>query len=330
MRYEDAGVSESSVKDLLTFVTKIYPEGRGFIGSFSAPIPLKSFMDEFEEPILLLTTDGVGTKILVAKKFGSFDVIGNDCVAMNVNDIAAQGGKPLFFLDYLAFSKLKIKEAREILRGIVDATREADVMLVGGETAQLPDMFKENNFDVAGFAVGIKEKKDYKLEVGDVVLGLPSSGPHANGFSLIRRIVSTGRANWEDRLEDGSLWELVLRPTRIYSMISYKLFKRGIVKAASNITGGGIPGNLCRILTKDIDAIIDRSSWKVPKVFSFLIERGDVPEDEAFRVFNMGIGFIFILGKDHVDEAVSLLKENKEEPIILGTLRRGSGKVRLF
>jgi len=330
MRYEDAGVSESSVKNLLDFIREYYPEGKEFIGPFSANVPLRNFLSEFKEPVLLLTTDGVGTKILVAKKFKKFDVIGQDCVAMNVNDIAAEGGKPLFFLDYLALSRLDLEEAKEIMKGVINALREARVLLVGGETAQLPDMFKEENFDVAGFAIGVKEKRKVDLKEGDTLLGLPSTGPHSNGFSLIRKIVDEGLANWDDKIGGSALSELVLKPTKIYSNLSYELFRDEIVKKAAHITGGGIPGNLSRILPPHLDAIIYKSNWEVPEVFKFLVERGRIPEEEAFGVFNMGIGFIFVLKKGKVEKARDFLKKRGENPIVLGELEPGSGVVKIL
>ncbi len=310
MRYSDAGVSLDRANALVEWL-----KGRlkGTVGSFSARLKLG-------RETLLLSTDGIGTKILLALKYyrltGERDILlnlGQDLVAMVSNDILADGGRTVYFLDYFATGRLESDVARAVLEGIVRATRRVGAKLVGGETAELPDMLPEGTFDVAGFGVGVPMfNRGRKVKPGDVLVAFPSSGFHSNGYSLIRRIVEErGLDLLKAYREAGSrkpLGSLLLRPTRLYYRIGREMFLRYGAKAGAHITGGGIPENLPRALS-GYGADVRWEAIPTPRFMRFIVEVGEVPEDEARRVFNMGVGFVFVLPKRRVKAALRRFKE---------------------
>ena len=288
----------------------------------------------FTDPVLVSSTDGVGTKLRVAIEAGRHDTVGQDLVAMCVNDLVVQGAEPLFFLDYFATGKLRIEQARAVIGGIAEGCRLAGCALVGGETAEMPGMYAAEDYDLAGFAVGAAERDDLLpklLEAGDVLLGLRSSGVHSNGFSLVRRIVAAGATNldWTSPapFEAGgrSLGAALLEPTRIYVRSLLALHRAGLLKAAAHITGGGLPGNLPRVLTAGLDAVIDATSWTVPPVFAWLARTGNVAADEMLRVFNCGIGMVCVVAAETAAEAQAMLEAAGEIVHRIGVLQAGSG-----
>lgn len=280
----------------------------GDIGGFSAFFQLD--LKKLNAPVLLATTDGVGTKLKIAIESGRVDRIGVDLVAMCVNDMIVHGGRPLFFLDYFATGRLDSRVAARVIRGIVSGCLQAGCSLIGGETAEMPSLYGEKDFDVAGFCVGIVEKKDIitgsGIAEGDVVLGIPSSGFHSNGFSLIRKVLLEREKLTLDDLYPGSgkpLWKVLLTPTRIYVKPVLQLLKTVKVKGMAHITGGGFFENIKRIIPDGLKADIDTGRWKIPAIFSRLQAIGNIENEEMFRTFNMGIGMIVVVRRKKSDQA---------------------------
>jgi len=311
----------------------------GFAGLFRLDYDEKIFKKNYKNPVLVACTDGVGSKVLVARDMKKFDTLGFDLVAMSVNDMLVLGATPLFFLDYLAVNKLEPARVAELVESIAAACKTADCALLGGETAEMPDIYKKDDFDMAGFAVGIVERNRIingkKVEVGDCILGLASSGLHSNGFSLARHICFKKLGLKPDEkiaeLDNKTIGEVLLTPTRIYvrSVVRilghYKV--KQVVHAMAHITGSGLVGNIPRVLPKNCDAVISRSAWQIPPIFDFLQKNGPVEQEEMFRVFNMGIGFILIISPDFADSISKQLARSGETVYNLGTITRGSGKV---
>jgi phosphoribosylformylglycinamidine cyclo-ligase len=277
--------------------------------------------------------------VLVAKDMKKFNTLGFDLVAMNVNDMLVLGATPLFFLDYIAVNKLEPAKVAELVESIANACKTADCALIGGETAEMPDIYKKDDFDMAGFAVGIVERNKIingkKVEPGDIVLGLASSGLHSNGFSLARHICfkKLGLKPTEKiaELDNKPIGEVLLTPTKIYVRSVVKVLShykvKQIIHAMAHITGSGLVGNIPRVLPKNCDAVINRSAWQIPPIFEFLQKNGPVQNEEMFRVFNMGIGFILIISPDFADSISKQLARSGEIVYNLGTIARGSGKV---
>jgi phosphoribosylformylglycinamidine cyclo-ligase len=289
--------------------------------------------------VLVACTDGVGSKVQLAALVKKFDTVGIDLVAMNVNDMLVLGAEPLFFLDYLAVHKLEPSMVAELIRGVAAGCRQADCALIGGETAEMPDTYTEGDLDMAGFAVGVVERKKVitgrSVRRGDVILGLASSGLHSNGYTLARNIcfkqAGLKMTDAPDELEGKVLGDVLLEPTRIYvrsiiKLLSYYKVKR-IVHGMAHITGGGLPGNIPRILPQDCNAVIRKSSWPVPKIFPFLQAKGPVEEEEMFRVFNMGIGFVLIVAEDFADSIARKLSRSGQTVFKMGRVTTGAGKV---
>ena len=309
LTYKDSGVDidagNESVRLIKNFVRATYrPEVLGDLGGFGGLFALKNY----DEPILVSGTDGVGTKLKIAFMMNKHDTIGQDAVAMCVNDILVQGAEPLFFLDYLAVGKLNPAQVAEIVRGVAEACNASSCALIGGETAEMSGFYSAGEYDIAGFAVGVVEKKNLitpvRVKVGDVLIGLPSSGLHSNGFSLVRKIVFermnfTGDEKFSD---EKTLGEELLTPTKLYPKIILPLIKKfgEKIHGLVHVTGGGFYENIPRALPKNFGATIDADSWRVPKIFKLLQEWGNVPRREMFRTFNCGIGMILI-----VDEEIS-------------------------
>lgn len=306
----------------------------GGLGGFGALFDLKAA--GFQDPVLVSSTDGVGTKLRLAIETGRHDTVGQDLVAMCVNDLVVQGAEPLFFLDYFATGRLRVEQARAVIGGIAEGCRIAGCALVGGETAEMPGMYAAEDYDLAGFAVGAAERGALlprrDLAPGDALLGLASSGVHSNGFSLVRRILAaTGRtpdlpAGFAPGL---TLGEALLAPTRIYVKPLLALHRArggtGLLKAAAHITGGGLPGNLPRVLRPGIEAIIDAGAWPVPPVFAWLAAAGDVAADEMLRVFNCGIGMVCVVPADAAAEAAAQLTAAGETVFRIGHLAACNG-----
>jgi phosphoribosylformylglycinamidine cyclo-ligase len=304
----------------------------GGIGGFGALFDPKAA--GFADPILVATTDGVGTKLKLAIETGMHDTVGIDLVAMCVNDLVVQGAEPLFFLDYFATGKLSVEQARTVIGGIATGCRESGCALVGGETAEMPGLYAEGDYDLAGFAVGAAERGTLLpagVAVGDVLIGLPSSGVHSNGFSLVRRIVAASGLAWDAPAPfapEQTLARALMAPTRLYVRSVLALHRAGLLKAAAHITGGGLPGNLPRVLPDGVVAALT-VDWPVPPVFGWLARTGGVAADEMARVFNCGIGMVLVVGADEAEAAIAILHEQGEAPVRLGNIVPGEGKATL-
>ncbi len=307
--YEDAGVNKEEGYRAVSLMKK-HAESTSCgnvlntLGSFASLYALPPM----EEPVLVSGADGVGTKLEIALRYKIYDTVGTDCFAMCANDILCHGAHPLFFLDYLACGKLEAEVASKIVKGISTACREAGCALVGGETAEMPGFYRDGDYDVAGFCVGAVEKKEIidgsKVEKGDVLLGLASSGIHSNGFSLIRSLFDDMSINFDGK----PLYKIFLTPTRIYVKPVLSVLEKIDVHGMAHITGGGLPENLPRSLPDGLSAVVDKESVKIPPVFDFIKDRG-VEEHEMWSTFNMGIGFVLILHPDKTADAAELLEE---------------------
>jgi len=322
LSYRDAGVDidagDALVDAIKPFAKRtMRPEVLAGIGGFGAlcRIPRK-----YRKPVLVSGTDGVGTKLKLAFQLDKHDTVGIDLVAMSVNDVLVQGAEPLFFLDYFACGKLQQGVAERVIRGIARGCELAGCALIGGETAEMPGMYPEGEYDLAGFCVGVVEKDrilDGKgIKPGDVLLGLASSGPHSNGYSLIRKIVAKEKPDFLEGL---------LEPTRIYVKPVLKLLQRMPVKGLAHITGGGLVGNVPRILPKRTRAVIRKASWPRPDVFQWLQRAGNVAEDEMHRVFNCGIGMVVVVAPSEAKRAARHLRASGETVYAIGTIEKGPG-----
>ncbi|MBR4384827.1 MAG: phosphoribosylformylglycinamidine cyclo-ligase [Selenomonadaceae bacterium] len=334
LTYKDSGVDidagNESVKLIKNFVRSTYREEvLGDLGGFGGLFALKNY----DEPILVSGTDGVGTKLKIAFKLNRHDTIGQDAVAMCVNDILVQGAEPLFFLDYLAVGKLEPQKVAEIVRGVANACKASGCALIGGETAEMSGFYPNGEYDIAGFAVGVVEKKSLitsaRVKVGDILIGLPSSGLHSNGFSLVRKIVFermkfTGDEKFSD---EKTLGEELLTPTRLYPATCLPLIKKfgEKIHGLIHVTGGGFYDNIPRALPEGLGAIIDADSWAVPKIFRDLQQWGNVPRREMFRTFNCGIGMILIVDETVADDLSAHLNENFETFYKIGRVVEGDG-----
>ncbi|NLX79621.1 MAG: phosphoribosylformylglycinamidine cyclo-ligase [Clostridiales bacterium] len=299
------------------------------IGGFGGLFELD--LSGYENPILVSVTDGVGTKLKLAFTLDKHDTIGIDCVAMCVNDIVCSGARPLFFLDYLAVGKNYPEKIERIVAGVAEGCVQAGCALIGGETAEMPGFYRDGEYDLAGFAVGIVDKKKMldssKVKVGDVIIGLPSSGIHSNGFSLVRKIIGDAGLDLTSysQYTDSILGDALLAPTKIYVKPVLSLIEKVNVKSVAHITGGGFYENIPRALPDGIMAKIEKSVIKVPPIFKLLQEEGAVPERDMFNIFNMGIGMCVIVAKKDADKALEILKEAGEDAYIIGETVKGSG-----
>lgn len=304
-----------------TFRSEVLSE----IGLFSALFKLD--ITKYKEPVLISSTDGVGTKLKIAFMADKHDTVGIDLVAMCVNDILTAGAEPLFFLDYFATGRLNANKATEIIKGIAEGCKEAGCALVGGETAEMPNFYKENEYDLAGFAVGVIEKDKIidgsKVSQGDIIIGAASNGLHSNGYSLVRKVFfEVHNYKIGDFIPElnTTLVEELLRPTRIY-VKAFNFIKDEIhIKAMAHITGGGLTGNIQRILPKGLKAKIELGSWRRPAIFELIKRLGNVPEDDLIRTFNLGIGYVFIVDNKDSSKAIQILKENNYEVYEIGII----------
>ncbi len=306
------------------------------LGGFGGLFDLKRA--GFKDPILVAANDGVGTKLKIAIETGRHDTIGVDLVAMCVNDLIVQGAEPLFFLDYLAVGKLNVAGAREVVAGIAEGCREAGCALIGGETAEMPGMYQDGDYDLAGFAVGAAERGELlprtDIVVGDVLIGLPSSGVHSNGYSLVRRLIAHAGASWDSPAPFApgkSFADVLLRPTRIYvkpllAAIRATGGANGAIKALAHITGGGLSENAPRVLPETVAARIDVSAWTPPAEFGWLKSTGALDDTEMLRTFNCGIGMIVVASKARSGAMLSALEAEGERPIVIGDIISPSGE----
>jgi phosphoribosylformylglycinamidine cyclo-ligase len=295
--------------------------------------------ERFEEPVMVSSTDGVGTKLLLSREMGIYDFIGQDLVGMCINDILCTGAVPLFFLDYIACGKLDPTRIETIVSSMAESCRICETALIGGEIAEMPGMYAEEDIDLAGFAVGVVEKKEILkpslVSTGDLVLGIPSSGIHSNGFSLIRKIIRDKNLDLDknydfqsEGLQVKSLGEALLEPTRLYYNILKKLRSMNIkLNGIAHITGGGFYENINRIIPANTDAEINTGCWKVPGIFKFLQHCGEIDDREMFRVFNMGIGMVIVAEQQHALKIKSAFSSGKEKVIEMGVITEGKGKV---
>ncbi len=283
-------------------------------------------INKYSKPVLLGATDGVGTKLEIACKSKTYNTVGIDLVAMCVNDLIVQGAKPLFFLDYLATGRLDVKSAASVVTGIVKGCRESECALLGGETAEMPGFYKPGEYELAGFTVGIVDKSKIitgaNITSGDIVIGLQSSGLHSNGFSLVRKVFNIDKIGSQLKKE-------LLTPTRIYVKVIMKLLEKCKIKGMAHITGGGIEGNLVRVLPKDCQAHINTKSWKTPHIFEQIQKEGNIEAKEMFKVFNMGIGMILVVSKKEADKVMSFLSEIGEKAYLIGKISKGKRGVKL-
>jgi phosphoribosylformylglycinamidine cyclo-ligase len=336
-RYSEAGVNIDKGNELVSRLKKIVAPtfGRGVltdIGGFSGLFAIG--YDKFDDPVLVASTDGVGTKLNIAKQCNKHDTIGIDLVAMCVNDIAVGGAKPLFFLDYLAVGKLDIETASDIITGVATGCKIAKCSLIGGETAEMPGLYAEGDYDLAGFVVGIAERDKIidgsDIKVGDQIIGLASSGLHSNGYSLVRKICFEELGLSVDKFfeEFGcTLGEELLKPTRIYSESVLNLIRNFKISGLVHITGGGFTDNIPRILPQGSRAIIHYDSWKIPPIFEFLKDKGNVSPQEMCRTFNMGIGLVVIVDNTILEDVMQQLTALGETPYHIGEITaRPKGK----
>jgi phosphoribosylformylglycinamidine cyclo-ligase len=327
LSYRDAGVDISAGDELVErikpFAKKTLRDGvLSGLGGFGA---LFEVPKRYREPVLVSGTDGVGTKLKLAFDLDRHDTVGIDLVAMSVNDVLVQGAEPLFFLDYFACGKLEVDTAASVIQGIAKGCEYAGCALIGGETAEMPGMYPEGEYDLAGFAVGVVEKSKIisgqQIVPGDIVLGLPSSGAHSNGYSLVRKIIARAKPDL-DAPFDGSktLADVIMAPTRIYVKPMLALMAALPVKGVAHITGGGITENVPRVLPESVKAVIAKSSWQRSKLFDWLQSEGNVADSEMHRVFNCGIGMVVIVSPEHVEQALSLLHESGEKAMKIGCI----------
>ncbi|MGO9988513.1 MAG: phosphoribosylformylglycinamidine cyclo-ligase [Steroidobacteraceae bacterium] len=332
--YRDAGVDIDAGEEL---VERIKPkvaramrrEVLGGIGGFGALVELP--MDRYSKPVLVSGTDGVGTKLRLAIDTGRHDTVGIDLVAMCVNDVVVQGAEPLFFLDYFATGKLDVDVAERVIAGIVEGCVQAGCALVGGETAEMPGMYHGEDYDLAGFCVGVVEKDRIidgsNTAAGDVVLGLPSSGPHSNGFSLIRKIIELGGADLEAEVGGAVLADLLMAPTRIYVRPLLALLHELSVHGLAHITGGGLVDNIPRVIPDGLEVVLERNAWPRMPVFEWLQAQGRVTDAEMYRVFNCGIGMTVQVAAHDADRAVAILRAAGQPALRIGEVRSGARSV---
>ena len=326
LSYKDAGVDIDAGNALVDRIKGAVkrtrrPEVMGGIGGFGALCELPT---KYKQPVLVSGTDGVGTKLRLALDMNKHDTIGIDLVAMCVNDLIVQGAEPLFFLDYYATGKLDVDTAADVVTGIADGCIQAGCSLIGGETAEMPGMYEGEDYDVAGFCVGVVEKDDVidgtKVAAGDALIAVGSSGPHSNGYSLVRKILEVSGADKNEQLEGRSIGEHLLEPTKIYIKSALKMIEKHDIHAISHITGGGFWENIPRVLPEGTKAVVDGNSWEWPVIFKWLQEKGNVTTHEMYRTFNCGVGLVVALPKDQAEAAVKLLQEEGENAWVIGEI----------
>ena len=335
--YKDAGVDKEAgykevqlIKNIIkkTHNTNVLSDIGGFSGLFQ--LDTKSY----KEPVLVSGTDGVGTKLKIAFIMDEHNTIGEDCVAMCVNDIICQGAKPLFFLDYIATGKLIPEKMAEIVEGIANGCVKGEAALIGGETAEMPGFYEYEEYDMAGFTVGIVDRSKIitgeKIKPGHVIIGLSSSGVHSNGFSLVRKIfLENSKFSLDEKIQglEKNLGETLLEPTRIYVKPVLEVLKEIDVKGITHITGGGFYENVPRVLPEDVDANINLGSWNMPEIFNIIQREGNIATDEMYKTFNMGIGIMLIVDEKDVEKAQKILEKMGEKSFVIGNITEGKKQV---
>ena len=331
LSYKDAGVDidagNALVEKIKSSVASTHRPGvvgsiGGFGGLFEIPV------DRYKKPVLVSGTDGVGTKLKLAIDTGRHDTIGIDLVAMCVNDILVLGAEPLYFLDYYATGELDTDIAADVVEGIAEGCRQSNAALIGGETAEMPGMYGKGDYDLAGFCVGVVEKDNIidgsKVAVGDVMIAIASSGPHSNGYSLVRKIIEHSGADIDGSLEDGErIADALLAPTRIYVRSIHALLEHFDIHAMAHITGGGLLENIPRVLPEGAQAVVDNSSWQLPAVFKWLQQNGNVVDEEMYRTFNCGVGMVLVVAAADSDAILNKLQDIGEQAWKLGDIRAG-------
>ena len=328
--YRDAGVDIDAGDALVELIKPrvartMRPEVLAGIGGFGAMVEVP--LDRYRRPVLVSGTDGVGTKLKLAIETGCHDTIGIDLVAMCANDVVVQGAEPLYFLDYYATGRLNVEVAARVIGGIAEGCVQAGAALVGGETAEMPGMYGGEDYDLAGFCVGVVEKDAIidggRVGAGDTVIGLASSGPHSNGYSLIRKLIGISGATSATQLAGQSLFDLLLTPTRIYVKSLLELIGVLPVHALAHITGGGLTDNIPRVLRPGLEAVLQRRCWPQQPVFDWLARTGVIDDGEMHRTFNCGIGMVVLVASEHAAEAVRVLQQAGEHAMIIGAVRHG-------
>jgi len=334
--YKDAGVDIEKADRFVEYIKQKVKEVQGPeivtpFGGFAAGYLLD--IAKYKNPVLMSTTDGVGTKLKIAQIMNKHDTVGIDLVAMNVNDLITTLAKPLFFLDYIATGKLDLEVQKQIIDGIVEGCKQAECYLVGGETAEMPGFYAPGEYDLAGFCVGVVDREEMltgeNISEGDLLIGLPSSGIHSNGYSLVRKIVSDKGYDYGQYIEElgGVLGEILLTPTRIYVKDIFNLKEAGVeLKGIAHITGGGIPGNLVRILPEGITAVVEKEKLPKLNIFEWIQKEGNVPEEEMFKTFNMGVGMVLVADKGNAEKILQLNKE----AVLIGYLQKGKREVKII
>ncbi len=321
--YKEAGVDIEKADRFTDFIKEKVKRtfGKDFIGSFAGGIALKGYKD----PVIFTSTDGVGTKLIIAREMGIHNTVGIDLVAMNVNDLLTTGAKPFLFLDYIATGKIELEVLKEVIDGVIEGCKRAECFLAGGETAEMPGFYPEGVYDLAGFCVGICEEEEVidtsGIEEGDRLIGIPSSGFHSNGYSLIRKVLSDRKIALKDYIRElgAEIGDVLLKPTRIYTEEIIKLSSKVKIKGLAHITGGGIPGNLIRILPEGRRAAIDKSRLPVHREMVWLQEVGSIQEEEMLKTFNMGIGMIAVVEDSEAGKALEVL----EGAVEIGMVQKG-------
>ena len=332
LSYRDAGVDidagDRLVENIKPFAKRtLRPEVLGGLGGFGALVEIGK---NYRNPVLVSGTDGVGTKLKLAFDWDLHDTVGIDLVAMSVNDILVQGAEPLFFLDYFACGKLDVDRATAVIKGIAQGCEQSGCALIGGETAEMPGMYPEGEYDLAGFAVGVVEKEriisGQNIRAGDVLLGLASNGAHSNGYSLIRKIIDRAQPDLDAEFDGGkTLRQTVIAPTRLYAKPLLAAMKEFEIKGMAHITGGGISENLPRVLPQNCTAHVDAKSWEMPKLFQWLQKEGNIAAAEMYRTFNCGIGMIVVVAPEAADALAAFLRDQGETVYRLGEIRERQG-----
>jgi phosphoribosylformylglycinamidine cyclo-ligase len=328
--YRDAGVDIDAGDELVERIKpavkrSMRPEVLGGLGGFGALVEVP--LHRFRQPVMVSGTDGVGTKLRLAIETGRHDTIGIDLVAMCANDVVVQGAEPVFFLDYYATGKLEVAVAERVIKGIVEGCLLAGCALVGGETAEMPGMYAGGDYDLAGFCVGLVEKDRIidgtQTSAGDAIIGLPSSGPHSNGYSLVRRLLAMSGADAATMLDGEPLYDRLLAPTRIYVKSVLALLAQVPVHSIAHVTGGGPTGNIPRVLPDGLEAVLSERSWTRPAVFDWLQRTGNIERDEMYRTFNCGLGMTLCVAATDADKAMEILRASGEQPVLVGEVRSG-------
>jgi len=332
LTYKDAGVDIDSGNQLVDRIKPMVKRTRrsgvmGSVGGFGALFKLAD--TGYKNPVLVSGTDGVGTKLRLAIEMGKHDTIGIDLVAMCVNDLIVQGAEPLFFLDYYATSKLSVDIASDVISGIATGCEQSGCALIGGETAEMPDMYSAGDYDLAGFCVGVVEEEDLidgsQVKAGNALIGIASSGPHSNGYSLVRKVLEVSDTSLNEDFNGRPIGEVLLEPTRLYVKSLLDVISKFSVHALAHITGGGLLENIPRVMPENCAAIVDPASWETPEIFNWLQEKGNIDQIEMYRTFNCGVGMVLIVEDDQAQAVIERLVELGEQAFKIGQINEKTG-----